>query len=167
MNLYDVVRRRLDEQSSNLAAAPARGDSPAIQIIALPSTRSSGSFPAVPKEKREHSLPPVPSPAETSINELPLTKPNPVMEFKKTSKETSGSFGNMQKYIIGILSAVLVSVVALALFFIFRIRTRTDTSDPWKTGLSGQLQKAFVTGNLEFDMPQLLNGNIILALHTI
>lgn len=163
MNMYDVVRRRLEEQSSNLAAAPARGASPA-NIIALPSTRSSGSYPAVPKEKKIHSLPPVPSPAEAPIN--------PVIESKKTSEETSGYSGNIWMYIIGISSAVLVSVVALALFFICRTRTRTrtpaDTSNPWKTGLSEQLQKAFVTGVPELNRSELVSAcedfsNIILT----
>ncbi|KAK1356674.1 hypothetical protein POM88_049930 [Heracleum sosnowskyi] len=136
-NLNDIVRRRLAAQSSNLAAAPARGASRSEQIIALPSTRSSGSFPAMPKERKKNPLPPAPSP----------TKPPtiPVGE----SRKTSGHSGNMWKYIIGILSAVLVSVVALALFFFFRTRPGPDSQDtsvPWKTGLSGQLQKAFVIG---------------------
>lgn len=135
LNLYDIVRRRLAAQSSNLAAAPARGASRSKQIIALPNTRSSGSFPAVPKERKKNPLPPVPSP----------TKP-PMIPVGE-SRKTSGHSGNMWTYIIGILSAVLVSVVALALFFICRTRPGPDTSDPWKTGLSGQLQKAFLTGN--------------------
>ncbi|KAL1811238.1 hypothetical protein ACET3Z_021303 [Daucus carota] len=62
-NLDNSVHRRLAEQSSILAAAPATGASAAEPIIALPSTRSSGSFPAVPKEKKEplHSAAPAPT----------------------------------------------------------------------------------------------------------
>ncbi|XP_017236399.1 protein MALE DISCOVERER 2 isoform X3 [Daucus carota subsp. sativus] len=155
LNLNDVVRRRLAEQSSNLAAAPARDASPAVQIIALPSSRSSGSFPAVPKEKRKHSLPPAPSPAEPPINEFHMNKTN---ESGKTSKETSGLSGNTWIFIIGILSAVLVLVVALALFFICRTHAVAGTSDSWKMGLTGQLQKAFVTG-----VPKLNRAELVTA----
>lgn len=153
LNQYDMVRRKLAEQSSNLAAAPARGASRSKQIIALPSTRSSGSFPAVPKERKKLPLPPVPSP----------TEPNRVGGSREISNKTSGHSGNMWKYITGILSTVLVSVVALALFFICRTLPGPKTSDPWKTGLSGQLQKAFVTGNLEFEKSQVLHVNKILV----
>lgn len=155
LNLYDVVRRKLAEQSSNLAAAPAKGASRSKQIIALPSTRSSGSFPAVPKEMKRSLLPPVPSPTEPPMNEQKPTKNN----------KTSGHSGNMWKYIIGILSVVLVLVVALALFFICRThRPGPDANDPWKTsdpsktGLSGQLQKAFVTGVPKLNRKELVTA---------
>ncbi|KAL8113110.1 hypothetical protein AgCh_020437 [Apium graveolens] len=153
LNQYDLVRRRLAEQSSNLAAAPARGASHSKQIIALPSTRSSGSFPAVPKERKK----PLP-PTEPATNELSINKPNRVGGSRETGNKTSGHSGNMWKYIIGILSTVLVIVVALALFFIFRTRPGPETSDPWKTGLSAQLQKAFVTG-----VPKLNRAELVTA----
>ncbi|KAL1555981.1 protein MALE DISCOVERER 2-like [Salvia divinorum] len=102
-NTYEEVngvRRILFEQSTNLVALPPNIPSlPLLEPATLPS-RSSGSFPAVPK------LPsPVPSP--------------PLGQEDKPPDTTSGHSGRSKA---------------------------AKTIVPWKTGLSGQLQKAFVTG---------------------
>lgn len=136
------MRRRLVEQSSNLAAVPAVMSS-SDQIIALPSTRSSGSFPAVPKEKKKQS-PPVP--AKPPNQETHQNTSNPVGQSKQPIEEAGGHSGNTWKYIVGISSAVLVLFIAAALFFVCRVQA-VSTIGPWRTGLSGQLQKAFVTGS--------------------
>ncbi|CAK9152617.1 unnamed protein product [Ilex paraguariensis] len=148
-NLVNFVRRRLVEQSSNLVAAPASGGSH-DQILALPAGRSSGSFPAIPKAKKSQT-PPAPSPIIPSSHES-HNGSNPDGQSsgdasKSTDKQDSDSktSGNAWKYIVGISSAAFLLIVAAAMFFICRSQA-VSTIGPWKTGLSGQLQKAFITG---------------------
>ncbi|KAK3027916.1 hypothetical protein RJ639_040599 [Escallonia herrerae] len=140
-SLVNIVRRKLVEQSSNLAAAPASGGSHPDHIIALPTTRSSGSFPAVPKDKKKQS-PPVPSPARPPS---PGTGSNPAAKVPYHGKAAVSRSSNTWKIIVGVTSAFFLLVVAAALIFICRTRA-ASTIGPWRTGLSGQLQKAFVTG---------------------
>lgn len=135
-NLDGTVRRRLAEQSSNLAAAPSSSASAAEPIIALPSTRSSGSFPAVPKEKKE----PLPSHAPA-----PSKPHHAVAQPENANKNAGGHSGDDWKYIVGISVSVFFALVVTVLCFVCRTRAVKNIR-PWKTGLSGQLQKAFVTG---------------------
>ncbi|TXG47592.1 hypothetical protein EZV62_026886 [Acer yangbiense] len=140
-----VARRRLLEQSSNLLAPPATVGSPSDQIIALPTARSSGAFPAVPNaKKRQYPSPaPQPSSADTPV---PATQggnssQNPTAGGANTTSNSS----NIWKYIFIIPAVVAVLIIAAATYIMCRSRT-VRTIGPWKTGLSGQLQKAFVTG---------------------
>ncbi|KAL2467350.1 Leucine-rich repeat protein kinase family protein [Abeliophyllum distichum] len=149
-NLANNARRILVEQSSNLAAAPANIRSPSVPIIALPSSRSSGSFPAVPNRKKTPPVP-VPSLAPPPKHE-PRNTTNPPLDSsgavsKPTDKESpvGKKSGNLWKYIVGISSSVFLLIFVAAIFVICRSRA-AQTIRPWKTGLSGQLQKAFVTG---------------------
>ncbi|KAK8681034.1 hypothetical protein V6N13_053441 [Hibiscus sabdariffa] len=140
-NMPDVVpfaRRRLLAQSKNLPAVPAAGMSSNNQIISLPTTRSSGSFPAVPKAKNKR--PPAPP---LQVETLPpVTNTDPV-ETPGEQPSESGS-GSLWKYLI-IIPCVVILLVFLVFLFMCRKRA-AKTIGPWKTGLSGQLQKAFVTG---------------------
>ncbi|CAI9755180.1 unnamed protein product [Fraxinus pennsylvanica] len=147
-NLVNNARRILVEQSSNLAAAPANIRSPSDPIIALPS-RSSGSFPAVTNRKKPAPL--VPSPILPPQHE-PSNTTNPPPDSsgavsKPNDKQSPAGekSGNSWKYIIGISSAVFLLIIVAAVFVICRSKV-VQTIRPWKTGLSGQLQKAFVTG---------------------
>ena len=131
-NTYEegnTVRRMLFEQSTNLVALPPDITSltPLVPPETLPS-RSSGSFPAVPKVS-----PPVPSP--------------PLGQEDKPPDTTSGHSGISLIFIIGI-SAAIFFLILLAIMFIVSRSKAAKTIVPWKTGLSGQLQKAFVTGEL-------------------
>uniref|UniRef100_A0A5B6ZGB5 Putative LRR receptor-like serine/threonine-protein kinase MRH1 n=1 Tax=Davidia involucrata TaxID=16924 RepID=A0A5B6ZGB5_DAVIN len=147
-NLVNIVRRRLLQQSSNLAAAPASGGSLPELIITLPNTRSSGSFPAVPNGKKGHSQPPAPSdppPHQTHTSDPDFHSSGSVNKPTDQQPSTGGTSGNKWKYIVVISSMVLLLVVAAAMFLMCRNRS-VSTIGPWKTGLSGQLQKAFVTG---------------------
>ncbi|XP_059664263.1 protein MALE DISCOVERER 2-like isoform X2 [Cornus florida] len=135
-NLFNIVRRRLLQQSSNIAAAPATasGGPPTEQIIALPSTRSSGAFPAVPNGKK--GLPSAPSP--------PLTS-NPDGDSSGSEKQPSaGGTSKTWKYVAVVFGVIILLVVAAAIFIV--CRSQAAAIRPWRTGLSGQLQKAFVTG---------------------
>ncbi|GAV67972.1 LRR_1 domain-containing protein/Pkinase_Tyr domain-containing protein/LRRNT_2 domain-containing protein [Cephalotus follicularis] len=135
-NINFKRRRLLEQQSSNLAAAPASDGFPSVQIFTVPNTRSSGAFPAVPhgKKKPSHATASLPSPAVPPVK-APQTP--------KSQADDNSTIKWNYFYIIPIV-AIFVIVVA-AIFFMFRKRGVT-TIGPWKTGLSGQLQKAFVTG---------------------
>ncbi|KAI4332546.1 hypothetical protein L6164_017446 [Bauhinia variegata] len=130
--LVNFARRRLLDQSSNLAAAPVSGELNQ-QIISLPTTLSSGSFPAVPDDKKQNQSPPAPS--------LPQTSNQGQSAGNQADHSSSG---NLWKYIIIIAGVAILFLIALVLFFIWR--KRGAKTSPWKTGISGQLQKAFVTG---------------------
>ncbi|MBA0683860.1 hypothetical protein Goari_025487 [Gossypium aridum] len=140
-DVASFARRRLLAQSKNLPAVPATGMSSNEQIISLPTTRSSGSFPAVPKAKQ----PSAPSPSPSPSVETPPTLETDTKSGEPPPEEPSetGS-GNIWKYLI-IIPVVVILLAFLAFLFLCRKRA-AKTIGPWKTGLSGQLQKAFVTG---------------------
>ncbi|KAL6567354.1 hypothetical protein OROGR_001022 [Orobanche gracilis] len=158
------VRRVLAEQSSNFVAVPpnAGAPTPSGNIISLPS-RSSGSFPAVPNAKilspaplpyppsgPEHTPPSDPEHTPPSGPEHmppsdPEHMPHPSTISQTYDKQPSGNSGHSAKLMIGILSAIFMLILAVVLFVVFRSRA-ARTIGPWKSGLSGQLQKAFITG---------------------
>ncbi|PRQ29173.1 putative protein kinase RLK-Pelle-LRR-VI-2 family [Rosa chinensis] len=128
------ARRRLLAQASlNLPAVPFGGAKPAIQIIALPTSRSSGAFPAVLDAKKK---PPAPAPLPSS------PQPAPPNTQQQSSPKSSS---NMWKYIVIGISVAVLLMVLLVMLFMCRSQA-VKTIKPWKTGISGQLQKAFVTG---------------------
>ncbi|KAL3615133.1 hypothetical protein CASFOL_040794 [Castilleja foliolosa] len=133
-NQVTNVRRILFEQSSNLAAFPP-GPARFEPVIVLPS-RSSGSFSAIPHGKK--------------LSPAPLLSPISRQEPKNVDPANSGQptpvkSGNSLSLIVGLSVAVFLVVVAGAMCIVCRSRA-VKTIGPWKTGLSGQLQKAFVTG---------------------
>ncbi|KAF5729178.1 LRR receptor-like serine/threonine-protein kinase MRH1 [Tripterygium wilfordii] len=146
-NIVNFARRRLLEQSSNLAAAPAIGGSFTGQIIALP-TRSSGAFPAVPNGNKKQSPPPssLPSPVDPSLQGTTQSSKTPI-DDQQSSRSVWSYF-----YIIPIVAVLII--ISAALFFMCR-KKGVRTIGPWKTGLSGQLQKAFITGVPKLNAPEL------------
>ncbi|XAR59255.1 Non-specific serine/threonine protein kinase [Bertholletia excelsa] len=145
-NIDNIVRRRLLEQSSNLAADPASDGSPSGQIISLLATLSSGSFPAVPSGEKGK----LPSP----IAPPPAAQPQQNNADLIPEGQTSGSFVNPSsgrnsgipwRIVVAVSSGVLLLIIIL-LIFLACWRRAARNIGPWKTGLSGQLQKAFVTG---------------------
>ncbi|XP_062162449.1 protein MALE DISCOVERER 2-like isoform X1 [Alnus glutinosa] len=149
--LVKFARRKLLEHSSNLAAAPAGDGSSSGQIIDLPTTRSSGAFPAVPNKKRKEPPPsaPLPSPADSNgskPDELSIQSPGSFSATPTNQQHSSGgTSGNTWKYFIVIAGVAVLLIVSAAVFCMFRSQAVTSIG-PWKTGLSGQLQKAFITG---------------------
>ncbi|XP_058095550.1 protein MALE DISCOVERER 1-like isoform X2 [Magnolia sinica] len=147
-----VPRRRLLE-SSNLAAAPITGATPE-QFTSIPSL-GSGSFPAIPNSpninyKKKPTPAPAPSPtADSLLHPSPLgvlTSPRQPAPTHTTAIATESSNGlGKWKYMLVLPAGVFVLGIAAALLFVFRNQGGA-TIGPWKTGLSGQLQKAFVTG---------------------
>ncbi|XP_051129115.1 protein MALE DISCOVERER 1-like isoform X1 [Andrographis paniculata] len=144
------ARRILAEDLANLVSLPPDinalvDDSPGSDE-ALPS-RSSGSFPAVANPKPSPA-PPVLAPSSSPPLEQEnktngVADPSAVAQYKDSSAD--GNSANSRKFMIGILVAVLLLVGVIVLLLIFR-KKATKNISPWKTGLSGQLQKAFVTG---------------------
>lgn len=133
-NLVNSARRKLLDQSSNLAAAPYSGG-PAIQISYIPITISSGAFPAVPVASKKQNLPPPPlhSPSGSTHDNQP--------------NSANGALGKLWKYII-IISVVAVLVIVIMILLCIWRKRAAKLIKPWKSGISGQLQKAFVTGNI-------------------
>ncbi|XP_015873613.1 protein MALE DISCOVERER 2 isoform X2 [Ziziphus jujuba] len=146
------TRRKLLEQASNLAAAPAPpgGESPSGQIIALPTTRSSGAFPAIPNAKTKPANPPaIPPSSAAPPPQNPSHEPSQnstVVSGNPTQQNpSSGSSGNLWKYAIIVAGVAVLLIVAAAMLCMCRSQA-VKTIGPWKTGISGQLQKAFITG---------------------
>ncbi|KAK9073931.1 hypothetical protein SSX86_006525 [Deinandra increscens subsp. villosa] len=127
----NLIRRKLAEESPNLAAAPSLSDEVGPpKIIARPATRSSGSYPAVPKSKKKQN----PPPTESNSSQSPENK-----------SEESRILDKWKIWVIIFFCILLLIIIAIALWCVCRSRA-VKTTRPWKTGISGQLQKAFVTG---------------------
>ncbi|XP_011101397.1 protein MALE DISCOVERER 2 isoform X2 [Sesamum indicum] len=165
------VRRVLAEQSNNLVAIPPKDTAPAPSgtAISLPS-RSSGSFPAVPNANKlsptQAPSPPISSPPPPQEN-MPLDSPGAVSQQNEEHSSAGGSSGNSLKLIIGISSAVFLLIILAVIIVLSRSRA-ARTIGPWKSGLSGQLQKAFVTGVPKLNRDELETAcedfsNIIMA----
>lgn len=116
-----MVRRRLLEESRNLLAAPGIGATPEETA---PVTLSSGSFPAV-------------------VNRYPAASNG--SPSVPNGKPSGGSSGMNWKYVSVIPSLAFFLTLFVAVLFICK-RQGANSISPWKTGLSGQLQKAFITG---------------------
>ncbi|KAL0692951.1 hypothetical protein Bca4012_060131 [Brassica carinata] len=135
-------RRELLEGTSNLAAMPAPdAPSPSPQIIANVFPRSSGSFPALSTAKKR--IPPLIPPALPPTDENNNISSDPPRQFE--DEETNGSTKDVWLYVVIGVAALVAVLIVIAVIFFFR-KKAVKSIGPWKTGLSGQLQKAFVTG---------------------
>lgn len=147
----NIVRRKLVEESPNLAAAPSPKDGiRPPKIIALPTTRSSGSFPAVPKDKKErHPIINPPSPPIAFVQGTPKTSTStqpPANPEINIDSEREGSNSDKWKiWVIISFCILLLIIIAVALWSVCRSRA-VKTIGPWRSGISGQLQRAFVAG---------------------
>ncbi|KAI3719071.1 hypothetical protein L6452_19961 [Arctium lappa] len=129
-----VTRRKLAEEPANLVSASSSRDKSARDdIIALPSSRSSGSFPAFRREK-------------IKISDSPSGTP--------TSDSETESNLDLLKIMIGVSCGAFLLIIGIALF-LFRRFPAVKTMAPWRPGLSKQLQKAFVTGIPKLDRAEL------------
>lgn len=166
----EIVRRKLAEQSSNLAASPAPANikGPLVPVIEMPSSRSSGSFRAVPNTDGTHptNLPSSPLHHESQDKSHPVgqsasdaKQPPAVKKPTNSQGPPAGKPESTWKYIFGICFGVFLLILAATLFLICRIRAARAIG-PWKTGLSGQLQKAFVTGILIILCQKMSTANI-------
>ncbi|CAH8345428.1 unnamed protein product [Eruca vesicaria subsp. sativa] len=134
----DIFKRReLLEETSNLAAEPAPSPSPETTTEASP--RSSGSFPAVTNAKKRVPplLPPPPSPDEDTSSDSSENQP-------QDNKQSKGS-KHVWLYVVISVASFIGLLIIVAVIILCQKRA-VKSIGPWKTGLSGQLQKAFVTG---------------------
>ncbi|KHN06403.1 Putative LRR receptor-like serine/threonine-protein kinase MRH1 [Glycine soja] len=143
-NIINSVRRKLFDQSSNLAAAPFSGG-PTIEISSVPITQSSGAFPAVPDTNKKQNQSPAP---------LPSSSNSPPVNQASQQNSPNGASGKLWKYIIIIAGVAVLVIVFVIMLCIWRKRA-AKVIKPWKTGISGQLQKAFITG-----VPKLNQGEL-------
>ncbi|XP_042520036.1 protein MALE DISCOVERER 2-like isoform X2 [Macadamia integrifolia] len=143
-DIVGFVRRRMLEESSNLPAAPASGVVPLEQMVTVPTSRSSGAFPAVPNGKKKQPPTVVPS-SSTNNPQSPHSDSQSSQAHGSPPAVGGGSSGAKWKYLLLIPGGVFLVAILAAVFCACRSRGVT-TIGPWKTGLSGQLQKAFVTG---------------------
>lgn len=144
-----VVRRRLAVETRNLPAAPG-ASGPVAQVVSV-SPISSGSFPAMPYRPKpapsSSSVPPSPSVSPL----IPQPQPTPIPPNSVPSDKNSATW----VYILITSVAALLLAVGTCMFIVYRSNGPT-TIGPWRTGLSGQLQKAFVTGVPKLNHPELL-----------
>ncbi|KAJ4912614.1 putative LRR receptor-like serine/threonine-protein kinase MRH1 [Raphanus sativus] len=137
----DIFKRReLLEETSNLAAEPApQSPSPSPETTTEASPRSSGSFPAVTNAKKR--IPPL-VPPPTSPDEDTSSVPS-----KNQPQDNNHSKGSKHVwlYVVIAVASFIGLLIIVAVIFLCRKRA-VKSIGPWKTGLSGQLQKAFVTG---------------------
>lgn len=135
-----VPRRKLAEATRNLYANPINGG-PIDQIVSILTT-ASGSFPALISKSKlspSEALIPFPNPPSISPTAEP-TKPagNEIPSSENTSTWT---------YILIISAVALLLTLAACILLVCRRKDGANIG-PWKTGLSGQLQKALVTGTI-------------------
>jgi hypothetical protein len=117
-------RRLLLQQDTNLAALPLPAKVPAVPVDAHVPSHGTGSFPA----------------ASTS----PQGRDGP-SEAAPTTPAAYLSRSLRWLYMVVLPAVALLLLAGLACWLLCR-KSAVATIGPWKTGLSGQLQKAFVTG---------------------
>lgn len=152
----NFVRRRLLEESSNLPALPANGAVPPKGNSNLPSFQSSGSFPAVPNAKKKQ-LGSSPAPSDPPVQQTHnISAPTPTgpVALPTNQQPSENRTKKIWEYAI-IISGVFVLLIVAAVMFVMCRRRGVTTIGPWKTGLSGQLQKAFITGVPKLNRPEL------------
>ncbi|KAI4368127.1 hypothetical protein MLD38_016721 [Melastoma candidum] len=143
----DSARRRLVEQSSNLAAAPVDLGSLPSRIPSVLITRSSGSFPAVPHANI----------GKFNASAIPLSPSQGESGSILPRQDPAGYPMNWWKFAVVIPGIVIMIVIIIVMIILCR-KQGVRTIGPWKTGLSGQLQKAFVTG-----VPKLQRSELEIA----
>ncbi|KAK3042126.1 hypothetical protein RJ639_001828 [Escallonia herrerae] len=148
---YDGQRRLLKATATRPASSPKMNFVPTPEPIA-PSPSPSPSLSTSAPSSAEP-----PSPTPSSAPKPSLTSPSPAVSgsppvLSAPVSSPSGSSGEPSKsrnhrvLVISVATGVSVLLVVLMTGVFFCQRNKVVTVKPWATGLSGQLQKAFVTG---------------------
>ncbi|GMH15416.1 hypothetical protein Nepgr_017257 [Nepenthes gracilis] len=134
-----------ESSSSPSQSPPSKSKSP-------PSESSSSPSQSPPSKKKSlvtaKSPPPhSPKKAESPSSHEPLP-PSPISVRSAASNTTAPSSKNYKSHVAVIVPATIggFMVLASALGIFFCRSNKISTVRPWATGLSGQLQKVFVTG---------------------
>uniref|UniRef100_A0A7N0TWE2 Protein kinase domain-containing protein n=1 Tax=Kalanchoe fedtschenkoi TaxID=63787 RepID=A0A7N0TWE2_KALFE len=131
-------RKLLADVSKNLAAVPATANPDHLnQSAGIGTTRSSGALPAVAGGKNDQ-----PNGASVVLQTL---NDSTSLSVNTSIESRSETFASVWKYIIVATGTCALLIISIVIFCMCRNRKGKAVS-PWKTGLSGQLQKAFVTG---------------------
>ncbi|KQK09160.1 protein MALE DISCOVERER 2 [Brachypodium distachyon] len=124
-----LSRRKL-LQDSNLAAAPSSANAPVPAAVPVPST-GSGSFSAF-----------IPNNAPPPAVKTPISPP---IHSDTPSEAVSKPRSKKWLYAI-VIPLIALLIIGITCMLCLCRNKSVATIGPWKTGLSGQLQKAFVTG---------------------
>lgn len=138
-------RRRLLESLNNLPAV-AMSSTELFQPI-IPYTQSSGGYPAVEKHAPMPSDPALPSPPDHSPDYFP-TSPN---ANNKSSQEPPVHQPSVHDsmdvdYFYAIAGVALLFAFGAVILYNYREKGAKAIA-PWRTGMSGKLQKALVEGD--------------------
>ncbi|MQM18720.1 hypothetical protein Taro_051714 [Colocasia esculenta] len=139
----NLARRRLLQEASNLPAvtpniAPSKG-------IVIVSSSGSGSFPAIPHPKSANSRPVLPSVIPVNNSATSILSAGSAAKPSNSMENDSKGTGTTWEYVLVLPGAALLITIAAGMLVMFRAHARTAVG-PWKTGLSAQLQKAFIAG---------------------
>ncbi|MQL76459.1 hypothetical protein Taro_008858 [Colocasia esculenta] len=154
-NMTNVTRlppdSLLESQRSTRTSPPPLGDpthnlsSPSLNASPSPNGTTSGTMPqltppnaSAPDSPVNSTRTPIPSPSVPPSNSTPTPK----------SSGSSSKKDSRTKYMVMLVGVGLgiFSLVGLLVFCVYYQCIKVVTVKPWTTGLSGQLQKAFVTG---------------------
>ncbi|XP_068660473.1 protein MALE DISCOVERER 2-like [Aristolochia californica] len=145
-NHMHISRRKLlGASSSNLAALPAPGL--LVEPIFATLSMGSGSFPAIASPNGSKKEPQVPGGTSQNVQPtltMPPSYPTPG-NMNTYDVKPGDKHGGEWKHIYMLPVGAFILLIATIIFFMCRSKGVTAIG-PWKTGLSGQLQKAFVTG---------------------
>ncbi|KAG2594961.1 protein MALE DISCOVERER 2-like isoform X1 [Panicum virgatum] len=142
-----AMRRRILSEADNLPAllgndakSSALENTKEIQRPPDVLSLGSGSFPAFPKSYGQALSPLVPEAIDaTALQQLSTEV------AKSTDVEMSDTKYSKWAYLITIPAAILLVSLIVLILLVWRKRGRTPIA-PWRTGLSGPIQKALVTG---------------------
>ncbi|XP_020578643.1 LOW QUALITY PROTEIN: protein MALE DISCOVERER 1-like [Phalaenopsis equestris] len=122
-----IVRRNLLQESKNLPSAPA--SSASLHAVSVPS-HGSGSFAAIPYSK-----------GASSKKAPPFAYPSSVPVEPDTMEQE-----NWKKWIFTVIIPITVSIIIVIMAFIGVYIRNVTVIYAWRTGLSGPLRNAFITG---------------------
>lgn len=147
----NAMSRRLLREAGNLPAlsgndlASSKEIQRPLDVLSL----GSGSFSAFPKSNGQIMMPLLPESVE-NVNAATLKQISAAVN-QSADKESSGAKYSKWIYLLIFPAAILLIVVPI---LVCRNRGHAPMP-PWRTGLSGQLQKAFVTGVPKLNRPEL------------
>ncbi|XP_039117436.1 LOW QUALITY PROTEIN: protein MALE DISCOVERER 2-like [Dioscorea cayenensis subsp. rotundata] len=154
-NALNSLRRRLFEETRNLAAVtPVSSYNP--PAAAVPSI-GSGSFPAIPNSKigSQKKQPPMPTAPEDPPANSAKPGSGPIDQTNSVHHDSLSRRLAERPYIF-ILPAVALLLILSAVLILMCRKKEAPTIGPWRTGLSGQLKKAFITGVPKLNREELV-----------
>ncbi|KAL9332635.1 hypothetical protein ACSQ67_002245 [Phaseolus vulgaris] len=140
------IKRHIDKNKKGsrrlLQFLPRGGVSPFDRTATFPdSPAPSPSAPSLAP-----ATPPVEKPASADRNDSASTSPSPLPEPSSAPPSKSNSSNNnLVRILAGVIGGFAFVVISIIGIYLWKTN-KVATVKPWATGLSGQLQKAFVTG---------------------